>query len=261
LSSQTVTKASAVNDRFKGGRCWNCGKAGHIAADCRGPRRESTGQTEQTHGSRMVTSTETSGTDNSDFSNKEARENRSGDSGPSGSESDNPLLYLLSDGSDSEDAVGVKEIRIPDRSSQPQTVGLVVGGVLMDGVVDSGSDITIIGKEMFKKVASVAKLRKKDFKSPDKQPRTYNLQPFRVHKRIEVDVSFGDHTMKTSIYVKMDAPEQLLLSEGVCRQLGIIRYHPDVKPGNATDKLSAVGNCKVPMVRVKLVRDIRLLPN
>ena len=26
--------------------------------------------------------------------------------------------------------------------------------------------------------------------------------------------------MKTSIYVKMDAPEPVLLSEGVCRQLG-----------------------------------------
>jgi len=107
----------------------------------------------------------------------------------------------------------------------------------------------------------VAKLHKKDFKSPDKQPRMYNLQLFRVHGRIEVDVSFGDHTMKTPIYIKMDAPEQLLFSEGICHQLGIIRYYPDVKPGNATEKTSAVGDCKVPMVRVKLVQDIRLLPN
>ena len=61
------------------------------------------------------------------------------------------------------------EIRIPDRGSQPQTVGIVVGGVPMDAVVDSGSDITIIGEEMFKKVASVAKLRKRNFKSPEKQ--------------------------------------------------------------------------------------------
>jgi len=71
----------------------------------------------------------------------------------------------------------------------------------MDGVVDSGSDNTIIGKEMFKKVTSVAKLRKKDFKSPDKQLCMYNLQLFCVHGWIEVDVSFGDNTMKTSINV------------------------------------------------------------
>ena len=35
--------------------------------------------------------------------------------------------------------------------------------------------------------------------------------------------------MKTPIYVKIDAFDQLLLSEGVCRQLGIISYHPDVR--------------------------------
>ena len=42
--------------------------------------------------------------------------------------------------------------------------------------------------------------------------------------------------MKTAVYVKMDAPEQLLLSEGVCRQLGILTYHPDVQPGNGDEK-------------------------
>ena len=30
------------------------------------------------------------------------------------------------------------------------------------------------------------------------------------------------------MYIKVDAQEPLLLSEGVCRQLGIIAYHPDV---------------------------------
>ena len=28
----------------------------------------------------------------------------------------------------------------------------------------------------------------------------------------------------------MDAPEPLLLSEGVCRQLGIMVHHPELKP-------------------------------
>lgn len=57
----------------------------------------------------------------------------------------------------------------------------------------------------------------------------------------------------------MDAPEQLLLLEGVGCQLDIIRYHPDVKTGNAAEKSNAVSDYKVPMVRV--VWDIRLLPN
>ena len=37
--------------------------------------------------------------------------------------------------------------------------------------------------------------------------------------------------MKTPVYVNMDAKEQLLLSEGVCRQLGIVTYHGAVSPG------------------------------
>ena len=34
--------------------------------------------------------------------------------------------------------------------------------------------------------------------------------------------------MNTPVYIKLDAPEQLLLVEGVCRQLNIITYHPPV---------------------------------
>ena len=34
--------------------------------------------------------------------------------------------------------------------------------------------------------------------------------------------------MNTPVYVMLDAAEPLLLSEGVCRQLGIISYHSKV---------------------------------
>ena len=100
----------------------------------------------------------------------------------------------------------------------------------MKGVVDTGADITIMGGEMFKRVATVARLRKKDFKPPDKSPRNYNQQPFKLDGRLDLDVSFQGKAMSTPIYAKMDAREQLLLSEGVCRQLGIVSYHQDVEP-------------------------------
>lgn len=38
---------------------------------------------------------------------------------------------------------------------------MVVGGVPMLGVIDTASDVTIIGEDMFEKVAAVARLRKK----------------------------------------------------------------------------------------------------
>ena len=45
---------------------------------------------------------------------------------------------------------------------------------------------------------------------------------------MDLDISFGDATMRTPVYIKMDAADQLLLSEGVCRQLGIVTYHDEV---------------------------------
>ena len=90
---------------------------------------------------------------------------------------------------------------------------------------------------------------------------------------MELDVSFGERTMKTSVYIKMDAYDQLLLSEGVCRQLGIISYHSDIYPGkrkqkddNKADNASSTdsvdnegdGNVVVPTVLVQLVTGVKL---
>ena len=33
--------------------------------------------------------------------------------------------------------------------------------------------------------------------------------------------------MLTPVYLKMDATDSLLLSEGVCRQLGMVSYHTE----------------------------------
>ena len=61
--------------------------------------------------------------------------------------------------------------------------------------------------------------------------------------------------MKTPVYVKMDTKEQLLLSEGVCHQLGVVRYHRQVSPGDNQEPAC------VPMVRVYLVQTVKLRPN
>ena len=36
---------------------------------------------------------------------------------------------------------------------------------------------------------------------------------------MEMEITFEGKTLTTMVYVKMDAVDQLLLSEGVCRQL------------------------------------------
>lgn len=60
----------------------------------------------------------------------------------------------------------------------------------MLGVIDTAADVTIMGGEMFKKVAAVAKFHKKDFKPADKTPYNYDKTPFRLDGKLELDVSF-----------------------------------------------------------------------
>ena len=125
----------------------------------------------------------------------------------------------------------------------------------MLGVIDTAADVTIMGGEMFKKVAAVAKLHKRDFKPADKTPYNYDRKPFRFDRKLKLDVSFKHCTMTTDVFVKMNASEQLLLSEGVCRQLGIITYHPevDIRPQEVSTTVS------VPAVKVWLLQSVKLL--
>ena len=74
--------------------------------------------------------------------------------------------------------------------------------------------------------------------------------------------------MVTPEYIKTDAHEQLLLSEGVCRQFGIIHYHPSVKPhgkiSQSTIELHppsrSMSEVTVPTVTINLVESVRVLP-
>ena len=75
---------------------------------------------------------------------------------------------------------------------------------------------------MFKKVAALARLKKKDFKQADKCPRTYTHKPFKLHGRMDLDITFGERTMRTPVFIKIDARDPLLLLEGVYRQFCII---------------------------------------
>ncbi|MCG8624500.1 MAG: hypothetical protein MJE68_21215 [Proteobacteria bacterium] len=72
----------------------------------------------------------------------------------------------------------------------------------------------------------------------------------------------------------MDAHEPLLLSEGVCRQMGIISYHPEVQPRKSSisdlpgpvgevqknEQTESAPKCLVPTVRIQLVQSVKLPP-
>ena len=116
-----------------------------------------------------------------------------------------------------------------DGGSHSQCVKVQVQGVPAYGLIDTGADITIIGGKLFKRVATVVRLKKSHFKKADKIPRTYDQKTFKLDGRMDLEITFDGKTMCTPIYMKMDAADQLLLSEGVCRQLGVVTFHPNVE--------------------------------
>ena len=86
--------------------------------------------------------------------------------------------------------------------------------------MDSGADITIINGDLLKQVAATAKLKKKDLKKAGKTPLTYDHKTFSLDGRFDVDIMYGEEVLYIPVYVKVDAHDPLLLSEGVCRKLG-----------------------------------------
>ena len=73
---------------------------------------------------------------------------------------------------------------------------------------------------------------------------------------MDTNISFEDKQVYTTIYVKMEAPSPLLLSEAVCRQLGIIQYHPNVKPLDIEKKAETAKQAQ--KNKVRLIETIRL---
>ena len=72
---------------------------------------------------------------------------------------ENPYDFFQSDSDD--ESSDIKIVRIQDKGSVPREVLVDVQGMLATGVIDSGADITIMGAELFKQLASVAQLKKK----------------------------------------------------------------------------------------------------
>ena len=266
----TNTQPSQQSDQEKPDRrCFYCKKPGHLMRDClrRKKRSESVGPSRSSSSSASTKQILSDGDcqdtlqtpSESALDDHSCREDNPVHPLPQAVQDQplNPCDLLLSD---SESENDVRLVRVTDSGSRTQLARVDVQGVPADGVVDTAADITIMGGKLFALVASSARLRKKNFKPPDKTPRTYDRKVFRLDGCMEMEISFQGKTMKTTVYIKMDACDQLLLSEGVCRQLGIVTYHPSLLPRDTSD-----GTCEadtlVPSVRVSLVQTLKIPAN
>ena len=81
--------------------------------------------------------------------------------------------------------------------SKQQYADVQIEGVPARGVIDTGSDITIMGGELLRHVATIARLRKSQFQQPDKIPRIHDARTFTLDGRMDLNVTFNGMTMKT----------------------------------------------------------------
>ena len=252
--------------------CFYCGKPGHLMKDCRQRRRESEsrGPTRPATAKQIQSSAEDRDRPTQDPAGAELSDPPedvvSSTSCPQTSRhiahssnemAPNPYDLLLSS---SEEEDEVKQVRVADSGSRSQLARVDIQGVPADGVVDTAADITIMGGKLFALVAASARLKKKDFRKPDKVPRSYDRRVFQLDGCMELDVTFEGTTLTTTVYIKMDAFDQLLLSEGVCRLLGIVTYHPSLvarRPRAHKEEVAPL----VPSIRVHLVQSLKIPPN
>ena len=118
--------------------CYVCGKNDHLARECKLRKGESTSVTTATK--------------------PENKKSTAARTNAITTVTTHPADILYS--SDSEDGI-VNSIRIEDKGSRPRKVIVNLHGLPVQGVIDSGADITIMNGDTFKKVAAIARLRKK----------------------------------------------------------------------------------------------------
>lgn len=110
-------------------------------------------------------------------------------------------------------------------------VEVMIEGVPVTGLIDTGSDITIIRGDLLYHIVGEANLEMQSLKTAEQKACTYDQKPISLDGQIDLKICFGKKEIVTTVYVKLVAPDQLLLSETVCRLLGIVSYHPRVKSG------------------------------
>ena len=181
--------SESKTDRVTERKCYYCRKPGHLLHQCPLCKKEEGGSQPQPSTKQVVTEP-TLAEHKNDVPPVCSEVTEVPDS-PSTSKvrevkNMSPLSLLFSE---LEDEGDVKRMMVTDQGSRPQIARVDVQGVPADGVIDTAADITIMGGKLFALVASSARLRKKDFKPPDRVPRTYDRKVFHLDGRMELEIS------------------------------------------------------------------------
>ena len=116
-----------------------------------------------------------------------------------------------------------------DSGRECHCVQVNIEGVPVTGLIDTGSDITIVRGDLLYHIVSTAGLEESNIKPADQKACTYDQQPLTLDGQVDLNISFGEKALCTTVYIKVVAPDSLLLSESVCRNLGVVSFHPNVQ--------------------------------
>ena len=108
-------------------------------------------------------------------------------------------------------------------------VEVMIEGISVTGLIDTGSDIKIIRGNLFYQIIPESGLKVESLKPAEQKAYNYDQKPITLDGEMDMEVSFDDKTIIIMVYVKLVAPDQLLLSETVCCHLGIVNYHRNIQ--------------------------------
>lgn len=192
----TPKPPSQGHDRAKGKwwRCYNCGQQGHLSCDCKALKKESSGKGRGQSGPPARTNTIDFRTVNPNDPRKYLY--------PGPVDSDVHLIRVDDDGS-----------AWPSRVWKPEAWWTQV---LISWEVNCSRKLLQLPDCCVNSSRSLTGCL------------LYDNKPFKLDGAMELAVSFGGKVITTPVYIKMDAEDQLLLSEGLCIQLGVVTYHGEV---------------------------------
>ena len=107
-------------------------------------------------------------------------------------------LELLPSDSDEKE---VKLVHVACPNGQTKCARVLIQGVEASGIVDTGAEITTIGRNLFLTIATTNKLKKHDLKKPDKVPKNYDRKPFTLDGKLELELSFESKAVVTTLLI------------------------------------------------------------
>ena len=115
----------------------------------------------------------------------------------------------------------VSTVQDKEVTGTPKSTEVQIEGLPIRGIIDTGSDITILSGTAFQEIVTACGIKREQFKPPDTTACSYGHQPLKLDGQLDLQVKFGEKSMCERVYIKLDATDALLLSENVCCKLNI----------------------------------------